>query len=201
MDPDRYQALAPDGATPSYPDGYPTFDGRQLGTLAGVVLKAFNSRPEASDFYSLWTLGAFACSLKATALVGDRMKKYGELLETGVEDGERVHIFNCTNLLDCLDGRRTNWEIGARSGTRVRVLRYWFRRDRLPPVGTLFKVLQTAGKEVLTIDDPDDPESGFVSEARRAGLVGLGLVPLDNFARHNEAMWGFDPRFQDAQRR
>jgi hypothetical protein len=190
VDPDRFQAFAP-------PRPIPNFDGQPLGKLVTTAMTPVNPRPEPSDFFSLWVSSAFACSSRAADLMGKRMREYGELLEGQIEGGDEVLIFNCTNLVNCLDPGRTTWEIGPRSGTRLRVLRYWFRRERLPQVGTLFKLLETAQTEILTIDDSETPELGFVAEAERAGVLGLTAVPLDEFARHHEAMWGLDPRFAD----
>lgn len=192
VDPDRFQALAP-------PTPVPVFDGQPLGRRAPVTMTVMNPNAAPSDFFSLWTDSAFACSSRAVDLMGNRLSTYGELLEGQIQRGERVLIFNCTNRVNCLDASRTKWEIGPRSRERLRVIRYWFHRDRLPPLGTLFKIPET--NEILTTDDPEDPESGFVAEARRAGLVGLMTVQLDEFARHNEAMWGFDPRFEDETRK
>ncbi len=81
------------------------------------------------------------------------------------------------------------------------MLRYWFLKRRLPEVGSIFKLPETAGVELLTVDDTEDPNAGLVFEADNIGLVGIATLALDEFARHNEAMWGFDPRFNNREHR
>jgi hypothetical protein len=176
VDPDRYQAFAPSSPAPQ-------FAGEQLGSLGDVILSPVNPTPESSDFYALWIGGAFACSEAAAQMMGPSLTHYGELLPVQVVSGRGVLIFNCTNVVDCLDDQGTTWKIGERSGARLWVLKYVFDPARLPIDGQPFKLPQTALTELFIVDDPQDrPGSSLISQVTKAGLVGLRLDPIVEFS-------------------
>jgi len=167
VDPDRYQALAPSSPAPQ-------FTGETLGSLGEAILSPVNPTPEPSDFYALWTASAFACSEAAAQRLRLSLAPYGELLPARVVSGHGVVVFNCTNVVDCIDDQQTIWKIGERSGKRLWVLKYAFDPVRLPASGQPFKLPETAQKELFIVDDPlHSPDSSLISRVEQAGLVGL----------------------------
>ena len=50
--------------------------------------------------------GSFVMDAKARAALGGFLSRFGELVELH-HGGETLYLFNCTNMIDCLDESRT----------------------------------------------------------------------------------------------
>jgi hypothetical protein len=115
------------------------------------------------------TAGTFVLDATARAAIGGFLSRFGELLELH-HGGETLYFFNCTNLIDCLDERKT------RRGEEGILILEAIDEAKIPTEPTVFKDPKTvrvrnyvndAGKEVIE------------TWARDAGLTGIAVVPLD----------------------
>ncbi len=101
----------------------------------------------------------------------DIFEMAGELLPLSCADNS-FYLLNVLECWNCLDDSRCKWVLGRSTGAKIRITEYSFYRDRVPE-STLFKIPETAGKEILTVSGIKDPDDEFKSLVERQGLSGL----------------------------
>lgn len=124
------------------------------------------------DAYVLPWLKGFGFSQRAIELVGEDLNLAGELLPLSVS-GEPVWFLNIITIPDCLDADTSTFHL---SGLPIS---YSFIRHRLPD-GSLFRIPQTAGGEMLCLHEDGNPSRDFMARWMNAGLIGTQFLPVWN---------------------
>lgn len=115
--------------------------------------------------------GSFVLDGKARAAIGGFLSRFGQLLELHRSgDGEVFYMFNCTNVVDCLDEGLTRRTADGRIKLEV------IDESKVPDQPTVFKAPQTA-----TVRNYVNDAGKAVLEqwAAEAGISGLAVVALD----------------------
>ena len=131
---------------------------------------AHNPKLKRGNFAHLCS-GAFVIDAQATDKLRAVLKMAGELLPIEYED-TGLSLFNALECVNCLDGQETKWVLGKTTGTRIRIVEYHFRSDRLSE-SSIFKIPETAKAEILCIEGMKDPEDEFKAQVEAAGFTGL----------------------------
>ena len=113
--------------------------------------------------------GTFVLDAKARAALGGFLSRFGQLLELH-RGGETLYAFNCTNLVDCLDGPGTQRD---EAGT---IILEAIDASKVPAEPTVFKDPGTAGVRNYVNDAAKEAIERWAGEA---DLTGLEIVPLD----------------------
>lgn len=115
--------------------------------------------------------GSFVLDTKARAAIGGFLSRFGQLLELHRSgDGDVLYMFNCTNVVDCVDGIRTMRTPDGRIKLEV------IDESRVPEEPTVFKAPQTATVRNYVNDAGKAVLEQWASDA---GIVGLAVVQLD----------------------
>lgn len=115
--------------------------------------------------------GSFVLDAKARAAVGGFLSRFGQLLELhGSGDGEVFYLFNCTNVIDCLDESLTKRTADGRIKLEA------IDESKVPNEPTVFKAPQTS-----TVRNYVNDAGKVVLEqwAAEAGITGLAVLPLE----------------------
>ncbi len=115
--------------------------------------------------------GTFVLDAKARAAIGGFLSRFGQLLELHkTPDGETLYMFNCTNLVDCLDlGRTETTEDG-------RIKLEAIDESKVPVDAAVFKAPQTARVRNYV----NDAAKAVIEQwAGEAGLTGIEIAVLD----------------------
>jgi hypothetical protein len=113
--------------------------------------------------------GSFILDAKARAAVGGFLSRFGELLELH-HDGETLYLFNCTNVIECLDESRTQW---AEGGLLVQEV---IDESKVPTEPTVFKDPKTVRTRIYI---NDAAKSVIEQWATEAGITGLEIAAID----------------------
>lgn len=82
-------------------------------------------------------------------------------------EGRKLFLFNTTNVISCLDKKKSVYDHEAPS----LIEKYVFHAKRLN--FSLFKIPETAGGEMLTVEGLASPEDEFKPIVEKMGLKGL----------------------------
>lgn len=161
-----WAAIAPHGEGLN---GVPFGGGWKCPTF--VIEKPLVPRP---NFFN--TCLAFACDERARTLAGEPMEMSGEFLPIKVE-GEKGEywIFNCTNCVNVVDAKRSQWQkLGP--GPQDRMLKKpSFIASRFGEE-TLFKIPEDRGTRLYCAEFTGDPDDGeFKAVVENHGLTGLSF--------------------------
>ena len=115
--------------------------------------------------------GTFVLDAKARAAIGGFMSRFGQLLElhrTG--DGETLYMFNCTNVIGCVD-------MGAsRRSEDGRIVLETIDESKVPSEPAVFKAPETARVRNYANDAAKSVLEEWIKDA---GITGLDIVALD----------------------
>ena len=114
--------------------------------------------------------GAFVTDSTATEALRDLLEMAGELLPIRCKN-EDYTLLNVTECMDCLDHDRTEWEMGRRTGQKIRIIRHVFKANRLPE-SSIFKIPEQLAT-LYVAEGRFDPEDEFKSRVEKTQLKGL----------------------------
>ncbi len=112
--------------------------------------------------------GSFVMDAKARAAVGGFLSRFGELVELH-HGGETLYLFNCTNLIDCLDESRTERDDGLLVIEAI-------DESKVPAEPAVFKDPKTVRMRIYVNDAAKEVIDQWAGEA---GITGLEIVPID----------------------
>ncbi|MEO5687252.1 MAG: hypothetical protein ABIR54_07815 [Burkholderiaceae bacterium] len=113
--------------------------------------------------------GSFVMDAKARAAFGGFLSRFGELVELH-HGGETLYLFNCTNVIDCLDESRTE---RAEGGLLVIEA---IDESKVPSEPAVFKDPKTVRMRIYVNDAAKQVIEEWMSEA---GITGLEIVQID----------------------
>ena len=115
--------------------------------------------------------GSFVLDAKARAAIGGFLSRFGQLLELHRSgDGEIFYMFNCTNVIDCVD------QDGTKRTADGRIELEAIDESKVPEEPTVFKAPQTATVRNYVNDAGKQMLEQWASAA---GITGLAVVALD----------------------
>lgn len=115
--------------------------------------------------------GTFVLDAKARAAIGGFLSRFGQFLELHRSgDGETLYMFNCTNVIDCVDME------GSRKSEDGRIVLEAIDESKVPVGPTVFKAPQTARVRNYLNDAAKEAIEQWAAEA---SVSGLDIVPLD----------------------
>ena len=112
--------------------------------------------------------GSFVMDAKARAALGGFLSRFGELVELH-HGGETLYLFNCTNIIDCLDESRTERDDGLLVIEAI-------DESKVPSEPAVFKNPKTVRMRIYVNDAAKEVIEQWASEA---GITGLEIVPID----------------------
>ena len=115
-----------------------------------------------------FTSGTFVLDAKARAAIGGFLSRFGELVELH-HGSETLYLFNCTNLVDCID------EAATERGDEGILILEAIDESRVPTEPAVFKDPKTVRVRNYVNDAGREVIERWASEA---GLTGLSVVPL-----------------------
>lgn len=107
--------------------------------------------------------GALVLDAKAKLALGSFLSTFGQLLELHL-GGDTLWFYNVTNMIDCLDKERSEWEQGGM------IVKEAFHDDRVPKEAAVFK---DPVMGVIRIYVNDAGRSEIERIAADAGLTGI----------------------------
>ncbi len=113
--------------------------------------------------------GSFVMDAKARAALGGFLSRFGEFVELH-HGGETLYLFNCTNVIDCLDESRTERADGGLLVIEA------IDESRVPSEPAVFKDPKTVRIRIYVNDAANEVIDQWASEA---GITGLEIVPID----------------------
>ena len=113
--------------------------------------------------------GSFVMDTKARAAIGGFLSRFGELVELH-HGGETLYLFNCTNVIDCLDESRTKRTDGGSLVIEA------MDESKVPSEPAVFKDPKTVRMRMYVNDGAKEVIDQWASEA---GITGLEIVPID----------------------
>ena len=118
-----------------------------------------------------FTAGTFVLDAKARAAIGGFLSRFGQLLELHrTPDGETLYMFNCTNVIDCLDLDRTQKTEDGRIKLEA------IDESKVPDEPTVFKAPQTARVRNYL----NDAAKAVIEQCvNAAGVCGIEIETLD----------------------
>ena len=118
-----------------------------------------------------FSAGTFVLDAKARAAIGGFLSRFGQLLELHRSpNGETLYMFNCTNVIDCLDLEST------RKTEDGRIKLEAIDESRVPSDAAVFKAPQTARVRNYV----NDAAKAVIEQwAAEAGLTGIEIAALD----------------------
>jgi hypothetical protein len=120
--------------------------------------------------------GAIVLDTLAVEKLRDAIEMSGELLPLEY-CGERFYVLNVTSCFNILDDKNTEWVYGRSTGSKIRIKRYAFQRNRVTET-PLFKIPETCKAEILTATGIRDSEDEFKSIVEREALMGLNFEEI-----------------------
>jgi len=121
----------------------------------------------------------FATTAAVVARLSPMLEVAGQLLPLAVEDvDEPLQLLNVTETVNALNGKESDIFRGP-SGVVINVKRYVFHRKRLPG-SSLFKIPETARREVLCSSGLKDSHDEFKERVEEEGLTGLRFTLIWN---------------------
>ena len=112
--------------------------------------------------------GSFVMDAKARAALGGFLSRFGELMELH-HGGETLYLFNCTNMIDCLDESRTVRDDGLLVIEAI-------DESKVSSEPAVFKDPKTVRMRIYVNDAAKEVIDQWASEA---GITGLEIVPID----------------------
>jgi hypothetical protein len=112
--------------------------------------------------------GSFVMDAKARAALGGFLTRFGELVELH-HGGETLYLFNCTNMIDCLDESRTVRDDGLLVIEAI-------DECKVPSEPAVFKDPKTVRMRIYVNDGAKDVIDQWASDAE---ITGLEIVPID----------------------
>ncbi len=115
--------------------------------------------------------GTFVLDAKARAAIGGLLSRFGQLLELHRSgDGEPLYMFNCTNVIDCIDDARSQRTEDGRLKLEA------IDESKVPKDATVFKAPATARVRNYLNDAAKESIEQWAGEA---GITGIEIVSLD----------------------
>lgn len=149
------------------------FDGTPLSeTWKPIEMELANPKKKKPDFFGI------AASLTAFAIEWDVYKRLSNFLDQAGESlpvtlhGKELMAFNCTDVLNCLDKKKSEYDPDLPS----MIERYVFNPKRFNY--SLFKIPQTPTTELLTVEGLSSPNDEFKPVVEKLGLKGLRFSKL-----------------------
>jgi len=121
------------------------------------------------NFYGL-APGTIVVDSYAIEKLHTLLRMAGELLPLH-HGGEEYSILNVTECVNALDEDRTEWTMGRRTGAKLMIAAYAFKKDRLHQ-SSIFKLPERL-VDLLVWERCNDPESEFKAAVEQFGLTGL----------------------------
>jgi len=117
------------------------------------------------------TEGGLIVSVKAVELIGDYLRKFGDLYEI-IVDGECWFAYNITNILESVVDKKS-----SRSDSMGDITVPAYFKEKLPTESQIFKLEET---DLLTIyfNVPDNEVDTIFSLGEKHGL-NIGVTPVD----------------------
>lgn len=132
-----------------------------------VVLEPKRKAPKPLAEVSFVAAGSLVLTDRGVDVLGSFLSRFGQLLPLRLGE-RRLHFFNVTNLVDCIDVERSECIEGA-------VLEEAFRPDRIPLDAQVFKDPRTARARIYANDSAHDELLRLIAVN---GLTGLAVEPV-----------------------
>lgn len=120
------------------------------------------------SFSDLWTTPTIVVNETTLEQLRDLLEMSGELLPLSYQ-GELFYIVNVTECFNVLDRNKTKWRYAK---GQLPVDKYEFFQTRFCE-SPLFKIPETCGCELLTIEGIKAPEDEFKGRVEKMGMQGL----------------------------
>ena len=131
-----------------------------------------NPKMKAKKFSNLGS-GILVCDQIAFDLLETLFEMSGEILSLKLERSDKkLHLINILECLNCLDYKKTEWDMYD-DGTKGRILKYSFLKERVGSESTLFKIPETSKIYIFTITGLKNPSDEFFSLYHKHKLTGL----------------------------
>ncbi len=148
-------------------------DGRIKDLAYRPPVELYNSAPKKRQRERanvMWLAsGSFVLDAKARAALGGFLSRFGELVELH-HGGETLYLFNCTNVIDCLDESRT------KRGAGNLLVMETIDESKVPSEPAVFKDPKTVRMRIYVNDGAKEVIDQWASEA---GITGLEIAPID----------------------
>ena len=145
-----------------------------------------NPKVKPKNFYGLTSgfygpaSGILVFDEKALDICQTVFEMTGEIIPIQAEQGPTLYILNVLECMNGLDYKHTVWDY-YEDGTKGRILRYAFHKERIGNESTIFKIPETSMTDILCYTDERDKEDQFYHLCRKHKLTGLIFEELVNF--------------------
>ena len=170
LDVNRFQGLLPTDQSVWSKDIL-TMDGSSK-TAVWKPLDVYVHSPnlKVPDFFNL-APGCLAFNQKTCEILRDYLEMSGEILSLTLNK-DKLCVLNVLEVVNCLDDNQAKWEIGKRTGAKIRIEKYEFFPERFSE-STLFKIPETCRGEILTVEGLKDSEGEFKHAVETNKLKGI----------------------------
>lgn len=140
-------------------------------TWEDILFYVHNPKTKPKNFYST-SGGCLVFDEKTLELCRNVFEMSGEIIPIQIERGPKLYILNILECMNGLDYDNTVWDY-YKDGTKGRILKYAFHKERVINESTIFKIPETAKTDIFCFADTKDREDEFYHIYHDNGLTGL----------------------------
>jgi hypothetical protein len=136
-----------------------------------VVFYVNNPKTKPNNFYST-SGGCLVFDEKTLELCRTVFEMSGEIIPIEIERSEDLYILNVLECMNGLNYGETKWDYYS-DGTKGRILKYAFHKERVMNESTIFKIPETSKTDIFCFADVKDREDEFYYIYHDNNLTGL----------------------------
>lgn len=135
-----------------------------------IEFYVYNPKTNPKNFFS--SSGCLTFDEKTLELCRAVFEMSGEIIPIKIERGEDLYILNVFECMNGLDYQNTIWDYYD-DGTKGRILKYAFHKERVINESTIFKIPETSKTDIFCFADTKDREDEFYHIYHDNQLTGL----------------------------
>lgn len=136
-----------------------------------IEFYVYNPKVNNKDFYD-GGVGCLSFDERTLELCKIVFEMSGEVIPIKVERGDDLYLLNVMECMNGLNYEETKWDYYS-NGTKGRILKYAFHKERVMNESTIFKIPETSKTDIFCFADVKDRDDEFYYIYHDNNLTGL----------------------------